>query len=154
MKIRFLLLSATALLVTGILTSCQSPETKVEAAEEKVQDAKDDLNDVKKEAKQDAIKVANEEEWSAFKSETERNIKNNETYIADLKKRMRKSGKSMDSAYDKKISEWEQRNKDLELKMNNYQNTKSDWESFKREFNHDMDELGKALKNITVDNKK
>jgi len=28
-----------------------------------------------------------------------------------------------------------------------------EWETFKREFNHDMDELGKALKDLTVDNK-
>jgi hypothetical protein len=27
-----------------------------------------------------------------------------------------------------------------------------DWESFKREFNHDVDELGQALKDLTVDN--
>ena len=30
----------------------------------------------------------------------------------------------------------------------------SNWESFKREFNHDMDEIGQALKDLTVDNKK
>jgi hypothetical protein len=30
----------------------------------------------------------------------------------------------------------------------------SDWQSFKREFNHDMDELGNAFNNLTVNNKK
>jgi hypothetical protein len=30
----------------------------------------------------------------------------------------------------------------------------SDWVSFKREFNHDMDEIGKAFEDLTIDNKK
>jgi DNA-directed RNA polymerase subunit N (RpoN/RPB10) len=34
-----------------------------------------------------------------------------------------------------------------------YEKSQSDWEAFKREFNHDMEELGKALKDLTVDNK-
>jgi hypothetical protein len=38
--------------------------------------------------------------------------------------------------------------------MDTYEKKQSDWESFKREFNHDMDELGQALKDLTVDNKK
>lgn len=35
-----------------------------------------------------------------------------------------------------------------------YEKSQSDWETFKREYNHDMDELGNALKDLTVDNKK
>jgi len=35
-----------------------------------------------------------------------------------------------------------------------YEKSQSNWESFKREFNHDMDEIGQALKDLTVDNKK
>ena len=31
---------------------------------------------------------------------------------------------------------------------------KEQWEKFKAEFNHDMDELGKAFKDLSVDNKK
>jgi hypothetical protein len=40
--------------------------------------------------------------------------------------------------------------------MDDYESTKisSDWEEFTREFNHDMEELGKSLKNLTVSNKK
>jgi hypothetical protein len=35
-----------------------------------------------------------------------------------------------------------------------YDKNQTDWEKFKREFNHDMDELGKSLKDLTVNNKK
>ena len=41
------------------------------------------------------------------------------------------------------------------MKLDNYKvDASENWESFKREFNHDMSELGDALKDITVDNKK
>ena len=49
----------------------------------------------------------------------------------------------------------EQKNKDLKVKMDAYKNdVSSDWQSFKREFKHDTDEIGKVLKDLTVDNKK
>jgi hypothetical protein len=35
-----------------------------------------------------------------------------------------------------------------------YDKSQSNWESFKREFNHDMDEIGKSLEDLTVDNKR
>jgi len=47
------------------------------------------------------------------------------------------------------------KNKRLKEKLDSYKNdADSDWHSFKREFNHDMDELGHSLKDFTVDNKK
>jgi len=61
----------------------------------------------------------------------------------------------MDKAYQKSIDTIEQRNNNLKLKMDSYKNdANSDWKSFKREFNHDMNELGHSLKDLTVDNKK
>jgi hypothetical protein len=43
----------------------------------------------------------------------------------------------------------------LKMKLEDYQlNGKEGWEKFKAEFNHDMDELGSALKNLTEDNTK
>jgi hypothetical protein len=39
--------------------------------------------------------------------------------------------------------------------MDTYKNdANSNWQSFKREFKHDTDELGQALKDFTVNNKK
>jgi hypothetical protein len=43
---------------------------------------------------------------------------------------------------------------DLQTRMDNYEHSKTDWESFKTEFNHDMEGLGQALKDVTVNNKK
>jgi len=61
----------------------------------------------------------------------------------------------MRADYEKNLNELEQKNKNLKMKMAEYQDSgKDNWESFKREFNHDMDELGKSLKNFTDNNKK
>ncbi|MBK7336847.1 MAG: hypothetical protein IPJ00_12050 [Saprospirales bacterium] len=105
------------------------------------------------EADTEAQLVANTEEWQAFRNETEARIKVNEARIAELKVKMKKSGKSMDALYADKINALEQKNKDLKTRMDNYEQNKTEWQAFKREFNRDMDELGQALKDFSVDNK-
>lgn len=41
----------------------------------------------------------------------------------------------------------------MKLKLDAYQiNEKDDWRKFKTEFNHDMDELGKAFSDLTIKN--
>ncbi len=43
----------------------------------------------------------------------------------------------------------------MKIKMDNYkEDGKEKWEAFKSEFSHDMDELGSALKDLTVNNVK
>jgi len=43
----------------------------------------------------------------------------------------------------------------MKLKMDNYKlEGKENWEKFKMEFSHDMDELGKAFSDLTVKNVK
>jgi len=56
--------------------------------------------------------------------------------------------------YEKRIANLEEKNKNLQLKLDGYETNQSDWESFKSEFKHDMDEFGQAFRDITVDNKK
>jgi hypothetical protein len=43
----------------------------------------------------------------------------------------------------------------MRKKIEEYRTERKDnWEAFKKEFNHDMDDLGKSIKNITVKNTK
>jgi len=133
---------AIATLVTGaIFTGCQTQAEKRESAKENLQDAK-----------VEAQKVATAEEWELFKSESEVRIIENENRIAELKVKMKKPGKVLDTQYEKRIDELEQKNRELKTRIENYEKSQSDWESFKREFNHDVDEIGQALKDLTVDN--
>lgn len=123
--------------------------TGCESSEEKVENAKADVKD----AKQNLTKEINAEEWRVFKTEAEAKIKFNEGRIVKLKEKQKSSGKTMDALYLTKIEALEQRNRDLRTKINTYDMSQSNWESFKREFNHDMEAFGKAFKDLGVDNK-
>lgn len=155
MKKTTITLFATAMLVAGsVFTSCKSPAQKEDAAQTKVEDAQKDLNEAQNEANAESQKVATAEEWAAFKIEADAKIKSNDAKIAELTIKMNKPGEILDPIYKKRIQMLEQQNKDLKNRLFVYEKNNSDWEKFKREFNHDMDELGQALKDITVNNKK
>jgi hypothetical protein len=150
-KIFYTLVITTALAAASLFTACQSsPSTPAEeAAQAKVDTAKSELRE--------AQKAATAEEWEAFKTESVEKIRINELSIADFKEKMRTSESQFDALYVEKIDKLEKQNKKLKAKIENYENfenRKNNWASFKSEFNHDMDELGQALKDLTVDNKK
>jgi len=154
MKKTIIILSlATSVVLGGIPTGCQSSAQKEKAAQDKVQEAKQDLKNAQNDANAEAQKLANAKEWEIFKSDAEITIRNNEIRIAELRVKLNKQGTMLDPLYEKKIETLEQQNRDLKKRIEDYEKNNSDWETFKREFKHDMDELGKALKDITVDNK-
>jgi chromosome segregation ATPase len=150
----FTLAMATTLIAGIIFTGCQSPAQKESSAKEKVNEANRDLKEAQDDAKAEAQEVAGAEEWKEFKNDSEIKIRNNEIRIAELKVKMNKPGTTLDPLYEKKIDTLEKKNRDLKVRINGYEKSQSDWEKFKREFNHDMDELGQALKDFTVDIKK
>ena len=137
-----------------IFTSCQSSIQKQDAARDKVQEAKEDLNTAQRDANAAAQLVATAEEWEAFRNESELQIKANEVRITELNVKMKKPGEIFDEIYEKKIINLEQQNREMRARLEAYEKSQSNWESFKREFNHDMDEIGQALKDLTVNNKK
>ena len=142
-----------------IFTSCRSSVQKQEAAQVKVQDARQDVQDAKQDlnaAKKDAInqKLATAEEWATFKRESDVKIKDNDVRFTELNVKMKKPGQTLDEVYSKKIANLENQNKEMRTRLTAYEKSQTNWESFKREFNHDMDEIGKSLKDLTIDNKK
>jgi hypothetical protein len=141
-------------LITGSLGSCQSPDEKAKAADNKVETAKEDLKTAKEEAVVASQKAVDAVEWKAFKEETELKISANETRILALKIDAKKAGKSMAPGYESRIDSLESQNKSMEARLANYDKGQTNWEVFKKEFNHDMDGLGKALKDFVVVNKK
>lgn len=154
MKKTIYTLAITTLLTTIVLTGCQTSTKKEEVAKDKVADAREDMEDATEELMV-AKKEATAEEWKQFKAETNVRIAENESQIAELKVKMKNTGNSIDAIYAKKIDELEQKNKEIKIKVASYKNdTSDDWESFKKEYNHDMDQLNQALKDMTVDNKK
>ena len=136
-----------------LLTSCRSPEQKEDAAKQNVNEANQDLQETQQENNLEAKQAASAEEWKEFKTETELKINKNDERIAELKAKMNKPGKTFDKLYANRIETLEQKNKEMREKLFAYEKEQSDWASFKREFNHDMDELGTAINDLTVDNK-
>jgi hypothetical protein len=154
MKKSIFTLAIAAFAIGSIVTSCKPNTEKEQAAQDNVDSAKVAVTEAEEDL-DDAKRVATAEEWQAFKDSTNAKIEENNAEIAKLKLKIKKTGKDMDKAYQRNIDTMEQKNKDLKIKMDSYKNdVNNDWKSFKREFNHDMDELGKSLKDFTVDNKK
>jgi hypothetical protein len=146
MKKSLLTIALTTLIIGTLITSCNSSAEKVEDAAEKVDDATEDL----KSAKEDF-----NYEYNKFKVESEQRMLDNEFKIAELKASKIKLKKEAKTEYDKTIADLEQKNSNMRTKLNDYKEEGKDkWESFKREFNHDMDELGSALKNLANNNVK
>lgn len=147
MKKSILVLAVSSLLISGAgLSSCSSPAEKVENAEGEVTEAKEDL----KEAKEDYLL-----EVETFRKETAEKVALNNQSIAEFKARKALDKKEAKAEYDKKVKALEQKNTDMQKRLDDYQiDGKDNWEKFKIEYNHDMDELGKAFKDLTVKNVK
>ncbi len=153
-RIVFIVLLTTALITIIIFTGCQSLAQKEKDAQAKVQEAKQDLIKAQNNLKIDDIKKAGREEWKQFRSDAEMKIKKTEMRMAELKLRMKKQDASFNAVFEKRMDELELKNKELKTRIGNYENKQNDWYSFKLEFNHDMDVLAEALKDITGNNKK
>ena len=73
----------------------------------------------------------------------------NDQIIADLKATIQHDKKAAKADYKSKVSALEQKNAEMKKKMKDYrQDGKDKWQAFKTEFTHDMDELGKAFKDL------
>ena len=144
----------TLLITEVIISGCQSADKKLDKAEVNLQDAKKELSEAQKTAETAAIKATEMAEWKTFRAESEVKISENEARIKELRGKKNAKGKMMDAAYTANIELLEKKNMALREQMDVYENNHSDWASFKREFSHDMTELGKALSDLAVDNKK
>jgi vacuolar-type H+-ATPase catalytic subunit A/Vma1 len=143
-----------AILAGTTFTSCKNNAEKEADAVEDVVDAKEDLNKVNDDISKDAITKANDAEWQTYKMVANKTISENETRIVELQTAMKKQGKTFDANYKKSIEALEEKNTALKTKIADYENNQTDWDTFKREFDADMQGLGQAFKDLTVNNKK
>ena len=139
------------LFLAGILlTSCQSPSDKMKNAHENVLDAKMQVTEAQQELNQ-----ALQDSIQQFKKKTNLVISANEKTIAAFKLKIEKANKSTKAKYEKAVAELEQKNSELKMKLEEYNEEEtSKWQEFKLEFKSDMNKLGKAISDLTVDNVK
>jgi ribosomal protein L3 len=97
-----------------------------------------------------------DDEYKTYRIAQEKKITENEKKITELRLKKDKINAENRAKYESKIDEFKKRNNELRKRITlNYKNEgKEKWESFKKEFNHDMDEFGEALKDVYQDNVK
>ena len=132
------------------LTGCESNNQKTEEAKENVSKATDELAKAQLNAEMDSMKLVDVAEWELFKNETDSKIQANEIRIAYLRKSLKQSKLAIAKDMNVKISELEEKSKELKSRLLTYDQVQGDWIEFKREFSKDMDQLGSALTNFTV----
>lgn len=146
-------LAATALIAGVLFTSCNSSSRKIKNAEDKVLDAKEAVIDTKIDLTQ--ARQVSVNEFQQFKTDFQNLISTNEKKIAGLKLSIADASQKNKIQFGEKLSVLEKRNNELKIKLAEYEEDETDqWKAFKLEFKHDMDELGKAFSDFTVNNKK
>ena len=146
MKKSILNLAGSILFTGAILTGCNTPAKNLENAKENAKDANKELE------------LANQEyiaDLEAYRKESAIRIAANEKSIVEFNARIELEKKEARAEYKQKIADLEKKNSDMKKSMDDYKaDGKENWKKFKAEFNHDMDELAKAFKDLTVNNKK
>jgi len=143
MKKRIITIAISTIITGTVITSCQSSAKKVEDAKENVIEAKQELSQVLKDSIQQ------------FKTESSGKIASHEKIIADFRTRISKEKKATNVEYLKKLTELEQKNSDLKKSLDDFKEESQDkWYTFKVKFTNDMDDLGRAFKELTSSNKK
>lgn len=132
-----------------VFNGCKSPAkdketTNTGEAKENLVEAKESLDEAKKEY---VLR------YEAFKLESDNKIAENEKVIAELKAKAKMESNAAKQDFEKELAALEQKNQSLKEKMSYYKDEGDDeWESFKVEFDQDMDSLGRALKDLTKNN--
>ena len=126
-----------------VLSGCDNKSKNVENADEKVLEAKQDLEIAKNEY---------ENELNIYKEDISKKIASNDSSIKMLYKQQMKKG---NQKLKLEIAKLEKANEEMKMKMEEAKiDSKEKWETFKAEFSHDMDGLGKALDDLVTKNKK
>lgn len=146
MKNSILILAAATFIAGATFSSCDTPKGDVLDAQENVAKANSNLD----EATDNYIA-----DIEQYRAETSEKIAVNDRTIVDLKASVENKDAATKAEYWKRIAELENKNRELKTRMDNYKaDGKENWETFRSEFNHDMDGLGNAFRDVTVKNSK
>jgi chromosome segregation ATPase len=147
MKKSIILLTVLTVVSGSILiTRCTTTSDKVADAQAKVNEAHQELNDANAEYLADVEK---------YKKETAAEIAANNESIAAFNKRIETEKNEAKAVYKNQVAKLEQKNTDMQKRLDDYKaDGKDNWKAFKKEFSHDMSELGQAFRDLTVSNVK
>jgi hypothetical protein len=148
------MVAAIALVVSTILPSCKSTEARDDKEVKDVEIRTSDDN-VKNNENAVVNDAKMEKERTEYRFEQEKKIRENDDRIKEYEAKMDNVGKNMREEYRQRVKDLKEKNETMKNRMNDYKyDTESNWQEFKREFNHDMDELGKSIRDFGRDNTK
>ncbi|MEZ7500821.1 hypothetical protein QO200_19065 [Flavobacterium sp. Arc3] len=164
MKTNILSLTIITLMTGTILTSC-GKTTKEDATAVK-KDVTILNKDLEKGAEYtgNAAKAAVNTDWKKFEATSKIAIGNTDNQIKDLRAKIATANKAEKVKLTKKLDKLEQKNKELKEKLDQRakefkenvkefdESAKEDEQKFEKEFTHDTDELGTALKDLFKNN--
>ncbi len=154
MKIKMKKYSIKTILSIGVVvffvTSCTNSPT---AKEKDVKDATQNLIDAESDLEQAEYDSIND--FNTYKESIQLKLFENQKVISDLKLKIASKGKVERDIDEVEINKLEKRNKDLKLKIENYeQGPEQKWALFKVDFNYELDALGKSISSMADRNKK
>lgn len=144
MKNPLLIWALSALMLGAGLSACSTPA-------EKVEDAQGDLLKAQQALSASQLKATEEAEWGELRASALARIADNNVKIAALRRKQAAPGTTLDPAYEQQIVVLETRSAAVQTRIDDYERYHGNWETFKRELNHDMDELGKMLQGTKKD---
>ncbi len=128
-----------AIAIATAFVSCKTAQQKEAVAKDNVVNANQDLKDTQ---------ASNREDWITFRTDANAKIADNEKRIAALKDAMNKPGNTFDGMYRTRIEKLEAKNVELKSKLRNYDGNETGWQTFKNDFNRDMNEIGDNIKDL------
>jgi len=137
------------MVVTGmILTACQPSTVRREKAKaEEMPDTVIYIDQNKKLTFKDSV--------DQFKQQSEKQIQLNKKEIVLFKTEIIDEKEKPKIRVDEKIAELELRNNDLVIRLDSYNDeSQEQWDSFKVEYNEDMEDLEDDFRDLTIENKK
>jgi ATPase subunit of ABC transporter with duplicated ATPase domains len=159
-------LTVLSIVITAFIFACNRNSTKeVTEAKENLTEAKTELQDSKINEKE-AAKAKETAEWKSFQNESDSTINSAENDLKKMEVKVEKASKKdkqkMKMKYEKAKSDLsilreklQKRNIEFENDIKSFDEKVSQKnQSFKREFKHDMGELGNSIKDLFKDNVK
>ena len=129
----------------GMASCVKTHEQKVETAKINVMEARQDLQQAR----------IDSSEYVKYKADAEAKLKENKSKISELKATMKTEGKETQTQYAKMINELDQKNTEMEHRIKEFNSdSKENWETFKFDFNKQMDELGESISETAEKNMK
>ncbi|MGM0588679.1 MAG: hypothetical protein ACQETE_09715 [Bacteroidota bacterium] len=141
MKKRILILLTFSIVVFVLLTSCNSPDSNVGKSNSAVIEAGNDVQQAARELTNDI---------NQYRIEATERMGTIDSAITAFKVSLANETDDVKASTEEQLALLEQKNNDLKKRLTDYKdNGKEHWETFKLQFNNDLNSLGNTFDDLT-----